>query len=645
MRLALALLCLSASAQTVTLRIDGASPGRVFEGVGGVSAGASTRLLADYPEPARSHVLDFLFKPRFGASLQHLKVEIGGGENSTCGSEPSHAYSAAELARPVDRGYEFWFAKEARKRNPRVLLDCLPWSFPGFLDGKFTQQSADWFVAFLDVARQRHGLRFDWLAAAENENDTDLNWVANILRPTLDRRGYKDVRIQAPDDIAGRAWKIFDDFDKHPDAARVVEAVGYHYISGREPWAVDVAGKPATGKAKNSGKPLWASEEWSTGGGKWDPQGALYVARLINKVYIRDRATKIEFWAPFDGIYRTLPWDDTGFLQADTPWSGHFTIWPAAWAVAHTTQFTEPGWRYLDSSCGRFSESTWNGSYVTLRSVAGEHWSTVITTGDAVTLSVEIASGLASNAVHVWKSSASDQFIQQPSIRPANGRFTLSLESNSIYTLTTTTGQRKGAHPVPPATPFPFPYSDGFDSSPAGSLPRYFSDQKGTFEIAAVPGRGNAIKQIVTKPGYVWVYMKNAPKPYSVIGDPDWTDYAVTADVFIEAGDVEIGGRYDAAKPDETVDKNMLSYRLILDKAGAWKLMHRNAVLASGSLASFDSARWHNLKLAFSGDRISATIDGKSLASVSDATARRGLAFIASTYNQNLFDNLKIGIP
>lgn len=645
MRLALVLLCLSASAQTISLRIDGASPGRVFEGVGGVSAGASTRLLADYPEPARSHVLDSLFKPKFGASLHHLKVEIGGGENSTCGSEPSHAYSAEELARPVDRGYEFWFAKEARRRNPRVLLDCLPWSFPGFLDGKFTQQSADWFVAFLDVARDKHNLRFDWLAAAENENDTDLNWVANVLRPTLDRRGYKDVRIQAPDDIAGRAWKIFDDFDKHPYARKAVEAVGYHYISGREPWAVDVVGKPATDKAKNSGTPLWASEEWSTGGGKWDPQGALYVARLINKVYIRDRATKIEFWAPFDGIYRTLAWDDTGFLQADTPWSGHFTIWPGTWAVAHTTQFTEPGWRYLDTACGRFSESTWNGTFVTMRSVAGSQWSTIITTGEAVTLNAEITGGLDAKIVHVWKSTASDQFVQQPSITPANGKFTLALDANAIYTLSTTTGQKKGVHAAPPAKPFPFPYADDFESSAEGSLPRFFSDQKGTFEIASVPGRGKAVKQIVTKPGYVWVYMKNAPKPYSVLGDPDWTDYSLSADVLITSGDVEIGGRYDAAKPDETTDKNMLSYRLVLDKAGAWKLMHRNATLASGALTGFDAAAWHALKLTFLGPRVSAAIDGRVVASLSDATAKRGLAFIASTYHQNLFDNLAIGRP
>jgi hypothetical protein len=35
------------------------------------------RLLVDYVEPQRTEVLDYLFKPNFGASLQILKVEIG----------------------------------------------------------------------------------------------------------------------------------------------------------------------------------------------------------------------------------------------------------------------------------------------------------------------------------------------------------------------------------------------------------------------------------------------------------------------------------------------------------------------------------------------------------------------------------------
>ena len=76
-----------------TIFINGHSPGRLFDGVGGVSAGASSRLLYDYPEAQRRQILDYLFKPNYGAAMQVLKVEIGGDMNSTDGAEPSHMRS------------------------------------------------------------------------------------------------------------------------------------------------------------------------------------------------------------------------------------------------------------------------------------------------------------------------------------------------------------------------------------------------------------------------------------------------------------------------------------------------------------------------------------------------------------------------
>jgi hypothetical protein len=46
--------------------LDPARPAGVFEGLEAVSAGASSRLFIDYPEPARSRMLDLLFPPKYG---------------------------------------------------------------------------------------------------------------------------------------------------------------------------------------------------------------------------------------------------------------------------------------------------------------------------------------------------------------------------------------------------------------------------------------------------------------------------------------------------------------------------------------------------------------------------------------------------
>jgi len=192
-----AMLLISPVFAQIKIVLDDADSGRVFEGIGVVSVGASTRNLVDDPEKLRSEVLDYMFKPKFGANLQHLKVEIGGGENSTCGTEPSHVITREELKNPVPRSYEFWLMAEARKRNPQVMLDSLPWSFPGWIPNPWSQEAADWFVAFLDVAKNQYGLKMDWVAAAWNEKGCDLNWITKTFRPTMNAHSYADVKLQA----------------------------------------------------------------------------------------------------------------------------------------------------------------------------------------------------------------------------------------------------------------------------------------------------------------------------------------------------------------------------------------------------------------------------------------------------------------
>ena len=162
------------------------------------------------------------------------------------------------------------------------------------------------------------------------------------------------------------------------------------------------------------------------------------------------------------------------------------------------------------------------------------------------TLKVNLSGGLQSGRVHVWHSDARRQFAEETEIRPCASAFTVTLGGNSIYSLTTTSGQRKGVapHPIPAAKRFPLPYRDDFESYRPGQSPRYFSDQKGTFEVWDEPGHGKCLKQIVPEEGILWVYMRKVPKPFTVIGDPKWADYALSADVRVAGGDVELGGRF-----------------------------------------------------------------------------------------------------
>src|SRR5256714_8873115 len=101
------------AATTTTVTVDGTKPGLTFDGVGAISGGGgNSRLLIDYPEPQRSQLLDYLFKPGYGASVQILKVEIGGDTNTTSGAEPSHEHLPGVVG--CTRRHEGWRAAQGQ---------------------------------------------------------------------------------------------------------------------------------------------------------------------------------------------------------------------------------------------------------------------------------------------------------------------------------------------------------------------------------------------------------------------------------------------------------------------------------------------------------------------------------------------------
>ena len=97
-----------------------------FDGIGGLSGGGATSTFLEAYEPAaRDAMLDWMFKPGFGAALSILKVEIGADDQTTDGCEACHMRSPAELN--CSRGYEWTLMKQAAARNPDITLYGLPW--------------------------------------------------------------------------------------------------------------------------------------------------------------------------------------------------------------------------------------------------------------------------------------------------------------------------------------------------------------------------------------------------------------------------------------------------------------------------------------------------------------------------------------
>jgi galactosylceramidase len=323
------------------ITVDGAKEGRTFEGVGAI--GQYVSLLFDYPEPQRSEVLDFLFKTNYGANLQILKVEVGGDINSTDGCEPSHMHTRDN--ENYTRGYEWWLMEEAKKRNPNIELECLAWGAPAWVgNGKYySQDMADYLVKFIQGAKRVHNLDINFVGTWNECNNLGFAynpaWIKR-LRRTLDQSNLQKVGIVAPDQMGN--WNIIDDMNKDAEFKAAIAAVGVHYPECISP--------PS---AQACGLPLWASEDgpWS---GRWDATSDLTIGslpRILNQNYIGARIVKTEIWIMLTSYYDNLPLPGSGLMRANTPWCGLYEIQPAIWAVAHTTQFAQRGWRYLDGAC------------------------------------------------------------------------------------------------------------------------------------------------------------------------------------------------------------------------------------------------------------------------------------------------------
>jgi hypothetical protein len=268
----------------------------------------------------------------------------------------------------------------------------------------------------------------------------------------------------------------------------------------------------------------------------------------------------------------------------------------------------------------------------------------ISTEDEAVTLNGIIRGGLSTDTIDVWQSNEQEQFIRKESVDVVGERFTIALEPHSFYSLTTTRGQKKGKalHALPRPTPFPFPYEEDFEHYEAGDAPEYFSDQKGTFEVAEVNGR-KCLQQIVPFQGVIWG-RRSWDHPWTLVGDSEWKDIEISCDVLVRQGAVEVGGGLTKRAPE---------YRFRLEPDGRWKLTRLEATqgkrsspnnsytLGEGLVPDFDAKQWHTMKIEASlNGSITICLNNERLLETSAPLKTVGPVYLASTYNPNCFDNL-----
>ena len=661
------MLAVTAAYGTQTIRITHPQQGKRFDGIGAVNGGGATSvLLKDYPEPQRSQIMDMVFKPMFGASVSAMLVEIPGDGNSTQGSMPSHSHYRGDCN--FERGYTWWVMREAQQRNPRLALDATAWSAPAWVGNFWSDDMVDYYIAWLRGLREVHGLELDALGC-HNEKGWSADF-AKHLRKAMNENGFAGVKLHGFGNWGKKKMDFVKTMQEDKELADALDAVCAHTYS-----EIPLT-KEQRAAIEAMGKPIWNSEDHVYRKGF---DCLISIVKCFNENYIVSGATRVINWYDIAGVYPLEPYScDPAMLLAREPWSGHYEVREALWGYAHYGQFTQVGWQYVDEGCLKLDGG---GSTVTLRNPATNDYSVIFETKDAKepqTVEISLGKKMGQKTFCVWMSNEQQQFVRQSDITAKNGTLTLTLQPHTVYSVSTTSGQQKGSfEQIPSSKPFPLPYKDNFDDyehpAASGYLPHYTADIIGAFELTERPDHnGQCIRQTVGEHTLSW-----APEwhHYTILGDSAWTDYEVSADVYLnpkdEAGIMgrlcDVGSGYGIwAKGyylklnDQGVctlvltrgkhdPKEMIGdaeqQALILARKD--KEIGGEYTLAIAQVKDVAACQWHNLKLRFQGSQITGYVDGQAVISVTSDHYKKGMAgLLAPLQPQRVstpyFDNLII---
>ena len=255
--------------------------------------------------------------------------------------------------------------------------------------------------------------------------------------------------------------------------------------------------------------------------------------------------------------------------------------------------------------------------------------------------------------------------------------FDMSLDDNSVYSLSTRDTARRGTVPAEVQTShapegaavgcgyfptvitkeiFPLDYQTNFsqDRVRFNDLPEFLSDVQGIFRIrqdpfVATSGRAErqVLHQLTIEPRDMSYGNGFGQLPLSLLGSKNWSDYKVST-----------VGRTNGTGANETIAvygrcghsfafSAAGGYVLQISPAtGMWTLATGNTherVLAHGACPGSPSCTgWIELEIAMVGSTIIASIGGKTVATVTDTTFSNGMAGLGSGWHPSWFQRFAV---
>lgn len=688
----------SAATKTRTLKIDGTtqvtSENSLFRGLGAVTCNGSSRLFMDYKEENPTEyweIMNWLFHPKKGAGLSHIKIELGCDTDTSSGAEPATKRTAKQKAN-VKRGAGFMFAHDALTINPDITVDMLCWGMPAWVEQAYEksdkagfQARYKWYKETIDAAYDTWDIEFSYVSANRNERDLEIEWT-KYLRNALDtekiqRYDYSKIKLVAADETDN--MYVASEMLKDKEYRNAVDVIGCHYNSYMD--------KNVKKLHDEYNKEVWFSEGSSVatdsifGGNNTEDgktttglNGMLDIANRIIIGMAQSDMTMYEYQPAVASYYDGSVYYPKQLIAANTPWSGKYSITNGLVMTMHFTNFIQKGWNIVDS--GSYGDGTQSNhcitdtknTYLTAADGKTGDYSTVITNDSKTARVYQVkVSNLkkASSKVSMWQTTSSGKsedydahwLEKVGTLTPTKDgniyTYTVTVEPYSMVTLTTTTGQteyaaRKAKTSVDSEendTKLALPYEDDFEYKSAyikrrGKTPRYTSDVNGAFEVIEQTDGNHVLRQQINKDHLSNGWTGAPANPVTSLGDDTWKDYIVSADVILDADEnaknyAAICARYNAV---ESVAAN--GYWLRIYRKGKWALYSNQGKIANGKISGMQEGRAVNLKLKVLDNTVTAYINNEQVAkkTITKSPVNSGRIALASAYYKNCFDNIKV---
>ena len=631
-----------------------------WQGLGALAGGGSAKLFRDYSDDAqRERMLEMLFLPSFGASLQILGVEIGGDGNAGWGAESAYVHGAADPPQ-VQRGSQLWLAAAARRLNPAIVLYAVPTTWPGFLRrdpsakdpfGTTRDEAIDvatWTVNWLIEAKRVYGISFDYCGVWNYpDHSFGLNgpgqqyYVEALAEALSDERANLPTKILCSD----QDWSCASVMRSNPDSFRnLVAVIGAH---GPSPSADAVFERDSPAQAAH---PLWSTDLGDVGVA--NTASALRLGSMIANASVFGGLAGVLAVPLVSGSPYLFPRWNEGILQTSFPWSGYYYATVFTWVLAHTTHFVKPGWSIAPQNTGLAGDNSGllalGGTYVYAFDPAGIDFSLVIakfSAGQGDRADPETATFvLYGGATNPWAGASltvvmslykfdvgalggpgnMTSFERSTIICDASGAFTLPLWKHAHVTVTSlgNTAATKGEYEAPPApTAFPATWASDFSVDSGECVlngpARFFFDINGAFECAWNAALGSDVLQQVATAAPVSRYSDT--RPHTVFGDPQWQDVDLTVQLLLPlATDTAmVGVRLTSWNSSANiVTMNNLPGLWVLVNTTGWAVIHdlNDASLARPYFSRahpqpLSVATWHSVRLLAHGDALVVTID------------------------------------